>query len=193
MKSFALSQFPQQKFLADFRSDVTCHIAISKLWFNMEKTLDWVEKNALENLRFRLQNAETLAKDASALLTILLAGIGGGMAYAVKGFESGEWTPIVVGAAGFTSWLMLCALVLTLRCILTAELQLPTNEPDNLNPAFDMSIDEARRYELKNIQARINATKVRNQRVAYWMDRVRLAATLSPLAFAAASGAKYLL
>ena len=43
----------------------------------MNDLIDWAEKSGLENLRFRLQNAETLAKEASSTLTILLAGMGG--------------------------------------------------------------------------------------------------------------------
>lgn len=50
----------------------------------MEKLLEWAEKNGLENLRFRLQNAETLAKESSSTLTLTLAAMGGTLSNSLK-------------------------------------------------------------------------------------------------------------
>lgn len=36
--------------------------------------IEWIEASGRENLRFRLQNAETLAREAQQTLTVLLAG-----------------------------------------------------------------------------------------------------------------------
>lgn len=63
----------------------------------MEKLLDWVEKNAQENLRFRLQNAESLAKDSASALAIALAGMGGALAFGAKAMENGVITPFIAG------------------------------------------------------------------------------------------------
>ena len=50
----------------------------------MTDLLDWVEKQALENLRFRIQDADNLTKESNTTLTILLAGMGASLAYGIK-------------------------------------------------------------------------------------------------------------
>ncbi|MCM2290347.1 MAG: hypothetical protein NDI67_15085 [Sulfuritalea sp.] len=152
----------------------------------MKDLLDWVEKAGAENIKFRLQNAETLAKDASTTLTILLAGIGGSLAYAVKGFENPQIMPLTFGAAALSVWLTLAAVVLMVQCIVTTALPAPTNEPKNLFQK-DYALEKLREVELANLQDRIFQITARNHRVAAWLDRVRLLAIASPLVFAIAA------
>lgn len=147
----------------------------------MERLLDWVEKNALENLRFRLQNAESLAKDASSTLTLVLAAMGGTLAYGVKGLED-RMTPLIGGTWAVAGWLAICAVFIVFRCIQTRELVAPTNEPINIFQP-EHSLDDLRRVELKNIQGRIELATARNQAVAYWLDKCRLMLALSPAVF----------
>lgn len=147
----------------------------------MSDLLDWAEKAGLENLRFRLQNAEALAKEAASTLTLLLAGTGGALAYAVKGFEAMP-TPIAFGVAGLSAWLAIVGCVLVYFCMLTTDLPTPTNEPANLyQKQFDLAA--LREVELRNIQERIEQVTARNRRVAAWLDRSRLLALASPLIF----------
>lgn len=149
----------------------------------MSEMIEWVERAALENLRFRLQNAETLAKDASSLLMLLLGGMGAALAYSVRALESGAADPAHIGVFAVMGWLLLSCLVLVWQCILTMPLQAPTNEPDNLmQPGYEFEV--IRRAELNNIQARINEAVQRNHHVAAWLDRVRIAVTISPMVFA---------
>lgn len=150
----------------------------------MEKLLDWVEKNALENLRFRIQNAETLAKDASSTLTLALAAMGGALAYGVKGLEGGTVTPLIGGTLASTAWLAICAMVIVFRCLQSRELVAPTNEPGNIFQP-EHSLDDLRRVELRNIQGRIEQATARNQAVAFWLDRCRLMLALTPAVFLA--------
>jgi len=150
----------------------------------MEKLIDWVEKNALENLRFRLQNAETLAKDASSTLTWVLAAMGGTLAYSVKGLEDGSLAPLIAGTLSASLWLAICAGLLVIRCIQTRELVAPTNEPSNIFQP-EHSLDDLRRAELRNIQERIELATARNRTVAYWLDKCRLMLTFTPLVFLA--------
>lgn len=151
----------------------------------MHEVLDYAEKAGLENLKFRLQNAETLAKESNGILTILLAGIGGAMALATKGFEQAHPLPsaITVGAVGLAVWLMVAAAVLVVFCMLSMDLPAPTNEPLNLYQP-DFALEQIRVVELRNLDLRIKQATARNHRVAAWLDRVRLLAILSPLAFA---------
>ena len=148
----------------------------------MEKLLDWVEKNAQENLRFRLQNAESLAKDSAAALAIALAGMGGALAFGAKAMENGVITPFIAGSIGTSAWLALCAALIVLRCIQCRDLEAPANEPRNLfQPQYDLNV--LREVELENIQARIEKTNIRNHSVAYWLDRCRLILAATPIIF----------
>jgi len=158
----------------------------------MSDLLDWAEKAGMENLRFRLQNAETLAKEAGTTLTILLAGMGGALAYAIKGFEQPTPSTLAIGAAVLAAWLMAVGILLVVFCILTKPLQVPTNEPKNLYQK-ECRLEKLRELELENIQGRIEETTARNAAVAMWLDRVRLMALASPVVFAIvawASGAR---
>lgn len=146
------------------------------------RRIDWIERAGQENLRARLQNAETLAREAQQTLTLLLAAMGAALAYAVKILEAGAVTAIGAGVVALTAWLMLTSLMLVVQCILSRDLPMPANEPDNLwQEGWTEEMD--RMGELKGLQLRIDATKSRNTAVAYWLDRVRLAAVASPVIF----------
>jgi hypothetical protein len=150
----------------------------------MSDVLDYAEKAGTENMKFRLQNAEALSKEANTVLTVLLAGTGGAMALAIKGFEQPGPipTPMTIGAAGLAVWLMIVAALLIIYCMLSTDLPAPTNEPLNLyQPDFDLN--SIRIVELKNLDERIKQVAKRNHRVAAWLDRVRLCAIASPLVF----------
>lgn len=54
------------------------------------RRIEWIEEAGRENLRFRLQNAETLAREAHQTLLVLLAGMGGALAYVVKTLDAGR-------------------------------------------------------------------------------------------------------
>ncbi len=149
----------------------------------MSELIDWAEKAGLENIRFRLQITETLAKEAQTTLTILLAGMGGSLAYAMKGLESAAgMDAITSGAAFLSAWLMISSILLIMNCIMTAPLSPPTNEPKNLYRK-DYTLDELREFEMLNLQKRIEIITARNHRVAAWLDRVRLWVAASPLVF----------
>ena len=148
----------------------------------MNSLIDWVEHAALENLRFRLQNAETLAKEAASTLTILIAGIGFSLAYAIKGYEKTDVSPLTVGVSALSVWMMLTGCLLIIFCMLSTSLPAPTNEPKNLYQK-DFELDKLREVELINIQDRISQATDRNHRVAAWLDRVRLMAIFSPIIF----------
>ncbi len=149
----------------------------------MSELMDFAENAGNENIKFRLQNAEILAKEAASTLTILLAGMGGAMAYAVKGLEQQTPTALVMGSIALSAWLMLAAVLLVIFCMLTTDLPAPTNEPLNLYQK-EYTLEAIREVELRNLDTRIKQTSARNHRVAAWLDRSRLAAIASPLVFA---------
>ncbi len=148
----------------------------------MNSLIDWVEHAALENLRFRLQNAETLAKEAASTLTVLIAGIGFSFAYAIKGYGQTDLTALTIGISALFAWLMLAGCLLIINCMLSASLPTPTNEPKNLYQK-DFELDKLREVELSNIQDRISQATNRNHRISAWLDRVRLMVIASPIIF----------
>ena len=148
----------------------------------MNEKIDWIEKQAAENLKFRLLVRETLAKEANNLLAILLAAIGAIVAFAIKNASEGEITPLLIGAISMTGWLMLIATVLVLKCIMSSTLIPPGNEPKNL--LLDgYTLEKLKKFELENVQNSIDQTASRNQNIAYWLDKARLSAVASPLVF----------
>ncbi|MEW8072926.1 MAG: hypothetical protein AB2826_21120 [Candidatus Thiodiazotropha sp.] len=149
----------------------------------MTDLLTYAETAGLENLRFRIQNSEVLAKEAASTLTIILAGMGGSLAFAANGLEQTMPSSLTIGAAALALWLMFVGCLLVVFCMLTTELQAPTNEPDNLYQT-GYSVEEIRRAELNNIQDRIKLATARNRRVAGWLDRCRLLSLVSPVIFA---------
>ena len=148
----------------------------------MDEKLDWIEKQAAENLKFRLQVREELAKDANNLLTILLAAIGAIVAFAIESSSEEQITPLLMGAIAMTVWLMLVATILVLKCIMTSTLIPPGNEPRNL--LLDgYTLGQIKKFELENVQNSIDQTASRNRNIAYWLDKARLSAVASPLIF----------
>jgi hypothetical protein len=148
----------------------------------MDELIDFAEKAGMENIKFRLQNSETLAKEASSTLTILLSGIGGAMIFAAKIFEGSPPKAVEIGAFCFSIWLIATAMCLVINCILSTDIQTPTNQPMNLYQK-EFSLDAIRVVELRNLDARIELIAARNHRIAAWLDRVRISIIVSPIVF----------
>lgn len=149
---------------------------------------EWAEKAGIENLRGRLATGDFLTVQASTLLSLLLVGIGGGLAYAVKLAETAATTPFVWGMVASTLWLCLVAAILMAKCIKTRDTPALFNEPLNLcPPGTTLSLPEVRRHELENISARIKQATERNAGVAAWLDKCRNAAIVTPLVFGLAA------
>lgn len=65
------------------------------------KVLKWAETQGLESIEARFETADLIAKEASATLTILLAGVAGSAAYAAK--ISGR-RRLMLSASASRSW-----------------------------------------------------------------------------------------
>lgn len=149
---------------------------------------EWAEKAGIENLRGRLATGDVLLAQANTLLSLLLVGIGGGLAYAVKLAESVAGAPFAWGMGAATAWLCLVASVLTVKCIVTRSTPALYNEPQNLcPPGTSMTLAEVRGHELENISNRIKAAVLRNAAVATWLDLCRYGAISTPVIFALAA------
>lgn len=141
--------------------------------------LEYAESAGLENLRNHVAAADTLAKEANTTLTVLLAGAAGSLAYTLKLLD-GSSASLSIGLATACFYLFALSASLVWRCMKIDALPNTTNEPQNLYQA-DYSITQIREAELKNIQNRIRQADQRNTKTAYWLNRIRLFATGTPL------------
>lgn len=143
--------------------------------------LEWIEKAAIGNLKGRRETADILAKEAATTLTVLLAGVGGSLAYGVKLLD-GETSNTIIAAAAVCVWLTLLAISLVLFCLRIGEIPVVYNEPGKLlkRSLAQESFDEWRRGELENMQERIDQTVRRNNTTARNLNYVRLLAVCTP-------------
>ena len=148
-----------------------------------KEKLDWIEKNALENLRSRINTADILAKEAQVTLTVLLAGIGAALGYAFK--DGSIASNISRSMLILSGYLMIIAGIVVFTCMMVVEIPMVTNEPQNLNgeKTKNLSLEEIRGYELENIQKRIDETRNRNDVTAKWLNRARALTVFSPVVF----------
>ncbi|AOI94830.1 hypothetical protein [Burkholderia sp. LA-2-3-30-S1-D2] len=152
-----------------------------------DRMLDWVEKQAIENLQFHIQCAEQIKKEATTTLTVILAGVGGASAYTVKLFDAHVAHWLMAAALAFALGLLVVAAILVLRCLHIDNIQAPANEPKNLYlPKYSLQI--VREVELENVQLRIKAAQDRNGAAADRLERVRVYAVLVPVISAAVGG-----
>lgn len=158
-----------------------------------KKYVEWVERTAFEALKARLATGDMLLAQANTLLSIILVGIGGAMAYGIKVFDAGAALPVVWGSAAAAVWLAAAGAVLVVKCITTRETQALYNEPGNLLLALNddgtlkYPADRLKRHELDNVQGRIEKTKRRNASVAAWLDRCRIITVATPAPFIVAT------
>lgn len=156
-----------------------------------EKLIDWVEANANQTLRFSLDVAESLLKDATFLLNVLIAGAGGSFALVVSLLRDcgNHWLAVPVAASGF--YLAIIGWVLLAKVIRTADFHGLGNLPSNLyQPKY--SLLDLKEAELANIETKNVANSNRNAKMAQWLDRCRCMALLTPVVFIAAGLAVYL-
>lgn len=148
----------------------------------------WAEEAAYGNLRGRIESGIANASQAATTLTLLLAGMGGALAYAVRVFEPGPASPVAWGAAALCAYLAVLAIVLLARCINAAPAPMLYNAPANLLVA-GADLATLRCGELVNLQERIEQQTARNLKRAKALNAIRLWAAASPVLFALVSGA----
>jgi hypothetical protein len=148
----------------------------------MNEFIDWVEKQAQENMKFRIQDADNLSKQSGATMTILLTVLGAGTAYGIKLFDAQGDKSLFIAAIVFSVYVLLVCAFLVFKCLKIQAIPPPTNEPENLYKK-SMSLDSVREEELRNLQSRINQLVVRNDATARWLNCIRLLTVASPIVF----------
>ena len=149
---------------------------------------EWAEKAGAENLKHRLATGDVMLAQANTLLSILLAGIGGGLTFAMKIAGPMPVGRMEWGAAAATAWMAWVAAILVYRCIATRSTEVPGNAPLNVyKPSMNLTEVEIRNFNMELVQAQISFTGTRNAAVAYWLDRCRYASIATPAIFAVAA------
>lgn len=159
---------------------------------NDQERIDYlkiVEQHAKENAEFGIASADKLYKDASTLLNMLIAGIGGAIALIVQlSKQPSVISALLIGIAVVTAYLVVVAIVLMVTCIKTRKVYAPTNTPKNLLAALDnkykdMGIESAQLGILHAMDSTIDKNRRSNELLALWLDRCRMATVLTPLVF----------
>ena len=148
--------------------------------------LDYVEREAKENLRFHLNVLETLNKEAHTLLSIQLLFAGASFGYAIKLVQAGGFPPLAVATVALTLYIAVLAATNGITCLMHSEMQAPANEPKNLL-LDDVELEALRLAELDNYQERIDLVQGRNTLTADVLNKLRLLAIASPAVFAVVS------
>lgn len=143
---------------------------------------EWIERNGIENLKARVATADTLAKEASTTLTVLLAGIGGSLAFAAKSLE-GAVTYQTVAAITTCAWLVFLSAMLVHFCMMVRPIPSVYSQPASLLQRANIgaTLDQWRYGELLNIEDRIQEAIRRNHTVAQKLNLVRTLAYLTPV------------
>ncbi len=133
-------------------------------------------------MKARYATAELVSKEAQTTLTVLLAGVGGSAAYAAKLFEPVAVSPISAASAAVCIYLVVLSVLLVTRCMVFEGYPALYQNPKNLmQPAY--TLEQLREAELANLEERIEEAIAINNIRARRLNRVRLAAALSPVVF----------
>ena len=145
----------------------------------------WAETEGYANLEDHIAIAGVISAQAATTLTLLLAGLGGALAFAVKVVEPAA-SPVAWGAAALCAHLTVLAAVLVARNMHLADAPMLHNQPDSLLQ-LGASLEQLRMGELVNLEERIRDQRAMNDRCARSLNLVRRAVIAGPLAFAIAA------
>lgn len=146
---------------------------------------DWAEREGYANLKDHIDSAGVVSAQAATTLTLLLSGLAGALAFAVKVFEPAA-SPVAWGAAALCAWLTALAAMLVVRNISLAPAPMLHNQPGNVL-LLPGSLEALRMGELVNLEMRIRCQQDINVRRAAALNQVRWSAIASPAVFAVAA------
>lgn len=136
------------------------------------------------NLKDKAAGHSAITAQASSTLAVMLAAVGGSVAYAAR-LEASKTDPVGMGALAASVYLMVLSAILVRMCMLSVKAPAVHQEPKNI-VAFPAASNKARKAgELAILQARIADQGAINHRRAKWLNRVRSWAIAAPLIFAA--------
>jgi hypothetical protein len=147
--------------------------------------LEWMQKQASDNMDFHLQNMDGLQKESNTTLTFLYVVISASLSAAIKVFVDGKYPVLAIALAGICLYLVCAAVYLVIGCLLAREVKSPANEPQNLKIPEGYTSEKIQNFELENLQERIDFNRDRNEKTALRLNRVRITICVGPVIFAA--------
>lgn len=154
---------------------------------DVDSLIDYAERAGIDNMRERIEVASIIQREAHHTVALMLAGAGAALAYSA-GSEADS--RIVPAALSVSFFLFAIAGVLGWKCLGLIAYPAISNEPRNLLQD-GYAVDQIRRFELDNLQTRIEQAVSINEARSRWLNRCRTAAVLTPLIALAAFWAAY--
>lgn len=150
--------------------------------------VNFVFQEAKQNMQFHFENMESLHKDSMATANLLYIVIAASLSAAVKLFAGGTHTLLALALSLMCIYLLVLGLILVSKCLTARNVEPAANEPKNLLKAKEngLSEDQAKEFELQNLQARIDSNRVRNEQTANDLKFVQRSIFLSPVVLLAA-------
>lgn len=148
----------------------------------MDDIINYVEDETRVTANFHIDCAETLMRESNILLTINLSGAGGALALFISMNEekTGFW--LQAGTLATSCYLFLITSIVVWKCLRVRPIFPTGNEPKHL--LIDgFELHQIRTAELKNKQRCIDANRLRNDSVGFWLNRLRFLTTATPIVF----------
>lgn len=145
--------------------------------------LDWAETRGLEYLKEHMANVESLKTDSTQLLTVLMAAGAAVLAYIIKAPEKHVAGEMVGGAIVLLVYLFVLGSLLIAKCIAAKEAPAINNSASNLYCKGAYSLAHQKEYVFEHMQKSGKKLRARNEATARWLNGLRYAALLSPVAF----------
>lgn len=152
----------------------------------MDEKLKWVEDEARANAAFHVASADVLAKEANTTLNLMLAGASGSLAYMVTLAERGGWSWSAAGMGAVSAYLFMLSAILVFQCLRIRPIWPTANEPENLIKS-DLALSDLITDQLASKQRCIIRNRDRNDEVGMWLNRCRVAVTVTPIVFVLAA------
>lgn len=144
-------------------------------------------QQGLETVRFHLDCADALAREANSALTLIMGAGIGALGYSAHLLEEGDvgTTLLAVAAGAVAVHMFILAAILTRQCLSARDVMPATNEPNNLI-VDGYSWAEIREEDAKNLNVRIQFNRTRNLGVGKWLNKIRYCAFAAPVTFSVA-------
>lgn len=144
-----------------------------------EKLLDYVEAQGAEALKFVLESADLLGKEAATTFSWLATFLGASVAFFTSAVVTNKplWLSIAVGVTSF--YLILAARRLLKDGLLTGDIEIPGNEPQHLLQPFPLNL--IREENIKTLQGRIVRVRQRNKAKGAAINQARQAIFRAPI------------
>jgi hypothetical protein len=144
---------------------------------------EYIQQEAAKNIAFHYDCMDCLQKESNNTLTFLYVVVAAAFSGSVNLFSSHGSKLLGLSLLVLCAYLAVLAMYLVFGCLMARDAEAPANEPKNLALKDTLTSEEIQDFELENLQARIDNTRLRNEKTAKNLNRIRVLICLSPLFF----------